>query len=180
MPVQNNISFGSQLKPTRTLKQGFNLLRNNQYHHPYDYHNFANSVEAILNDGSDDVIEITKNNTKGILMAKVNGKIILTERDYADNAYGKGKIFIGFLTSLANQRNPKVDILELSDYEREEVIKPIVRDLVNLTFNKQNNNSNSLLYEYLDVAENIKNKICEANFKKIFETLEPKIFNDNI
>ena len=68
---RNSLNFGSKFVRTKDLRKAFAEVKN--YGEIEERRQFANAVKGILNDGKDDVIRVSSQNSEGRI--QVNGKL---------------------------------------------------------------------------------------------------------
>lgn len=68
---RNSLNFGSKFVRTKDLRRAFAEVKN--YGEIEERRQFANAVKGILNDGKDDVIRVSSQNSEGRI--QVNGKL---------------------------------------------------------------------------------------------------------
>ncbi|MCM1004006.1 MAG: hypothetical protein NC408_06665 [Candidatus Gastranaerophilales bacterium] len=124
----NNTNFQSRFVPNETFKRGFDEIKDA----PAECRMFVRTIDALLRDGKDDVIEFaTKDNS---LITKINGKTVSENVCFSNEfVMNLDKGLRESLDYLRLSKVPNVRKNNVSDYEkpyiREEFAK--VRELAN-------------------------------------------------
>lgn len=181
--MEYNVTFGSQIKPSRTIRQAFNIIQSNKigYENFECTHRLAKNLETILADGKNDVIELTKSNGffKDITV-KVNQKPVYTDYSLKRNPTGSELLasINRALTSFIKQRDPSFNVDDLTCDEKEKTAA-ITNEIAQLT------NDRSAMFnffcsskKYWDLKEKFANIIFDINKAKLLKDLQPKILND--
>lgn len=109
----NNTNFQSRFVPNETLKRGFDAIKNSSA----DCRMSVRTMDALLRDGKDDVIEFVEENS--YLVTKVNdenyAKVICNPNEFTSNIIYGLRIA---LDCLRRDKTPNVGENNVSDYER--------------------------------------------------------------
>lgn len=163
----NNISFKSKFVPNKALSDAFYAA---EYQYPFNStywaKHFANIIEFLLNDGRDNLIEVT-NNKKGGSALKINGKKV----HYVRGNYPEFQN----ITEYWNIRDilyPKA--LTVKEFD---VLKSAINKL-NADLNADDVTKNPRILDNLEY--NIKNidKILDKYTKDLLHKLKAQIFNE--
>ena len=178
--TQNNISFGSKFKPTKTLR---NVIKDAYAGNFYveDTAVLTRAINSLINDGKNDVIEITEK-TQGytsFIETLVNGIVKSTENIYSASHTERNRGILRAVRNLAAVRNPKLNFNTLS---KNEIIslKPELKGLQDIV-NRQKAASD--MYNIFDKISDIRARMDMKRHKtnlKDLHGLENKIFDKNI
>lgn len=178
--TQNNISFGSKLAPTKTLKRVISDAYIGELASE-DTAVLNKAIKSLINDGKNDIIEITEK-TKGytrFLETSVNDTIKLSSKIFSPNYREKSYQILRTLKVLAKERNPKLNFNELSTNEIN-ALKPelkVLQDIVNEQ--KPTPDMFNIFDKISDIRAIMDMKRHRTNLDDLHD-LENKIFDKNI
>lgn len=116
MTQSGNIAFGSSFARTEALRKMFYDINCN-YGNAKSNRRLFNAIESLLNDGKDDIIEITGKRFGKDVTLKVNGKVedsfTLWDQDFP----ALGSSVHALITSFATKRNKHLNLSKPLEFE---------------------------------------------------------------
>ena len=174
----NHITFSSKFKQNELLEKTYKHITKRSQGLSA---NFNKSIDILLKDGKDDVIELISKPIPDpfsrieIMQTIVNGKV-KTEYKYHnvdadDSSYAVTKV----LQELAQKRDKNLNFGIMADYERKAVEKNLQEISELATQKEQTNKIRGFFNRLDDIKSDIEFKLMEANLKHLKE-LGEKLF----
>ncbi|MCM1339258.1 MAG: hypothetical protein NC191_06275 [Muribaculaceae bacterium] len=135
-----NISFGSRFVPTEPLRKMFyDTVNHSNCYSKQEKREVINAIQALLNDGKDDVIEILGRRYDKEVVVNVNGKKGASSDMLGQYFLALGKSVANSICELAKKRNKNIDLQKKLNFE-----DPISQNLKKKLINFVNKERNSL------------------------------------
>ena len=164
----NNTSFKSKFVPNEPLRQAFGAAK---YGYTYQSRTFARVIENLLNDGKDDLIQITKSKS-GSSTVMLNGKRVYLCRGSVNDNLSQMNSIIDYFW-LKNNKHQYLSELSNDEFN---AIKPAINKL-NADLNADDVTNNGKIVENItDNLQNIDITLSEYTRNKL-DKLEKRIFN---
>lgn len=172
----NNIAFGSRFAPTEPLRKMFYDINSSMSGDIMPGKTITNALEALLNDGKDDIIEITGNRFGNKVTAKVNNEEIVSSciEDLSFKALGNAVRNV--IVSLAEKRNENLNIYKALNFE-DKIVKTHKRKVIDYV-NKPETSLDDIISFATKQKFNIISNIQKANRKKLDKIAE-NIFGED-
>ena len=164
----NNLPFKSKFVPNKALSDTFDMaIYNYPYNSTYFAKRFANTIEFLLNDGKNDLIEVTKSRNNGSAL-KINGKKV---------AYKSGDAAQLFNIIEYNWKNPNlIGYGKELTYQEFNVLKSAINKL-NADLNVDDVTKNTEILNNLDKNIAKIDEILDKYVKDTLIRLRKQIFN---
>ncbi len=132
----NNVSFGSRFVPTEPLRKMFYDSASG-YFNNNTKRGIINAIESLLNDGKDDVIEISGKRFDKEVIARINGRKIASSIIIGEDFPALGYSVVESICALARKRSKNIDLQQRLDFE-DAIILNLKKKLVNYICKEEN------------------------------------------
>lgn len=128
-PQTSSLNFGSRFVRTKDLRKAFEEIK---YENVQDQRQFVNALKAVLNDGQNDVIRLSSQQSEGRL--HVNGKLYNKNRHHFINWNGSKEGVRNELIDFAENEKGVARVSEFNSLSKGEAnsIKDLVNELKSL------------------------------------------------
>ena len=172
----NNIAFGSRFAPTEPLRKMFYDINSSISDDIMPGKAITNALEALLNDGKDDIIEITGSRFRNKVTAKVNNEEIVSSCVDCTPFKALGNAVRSVIVSLARKRNENLNIYKALNFE-DKIVKTHKRKVIDYV-NKPETSLDDIISFTTKQQFNIISNIKKANRKKLDKIAE-NIFGED-
>lgn len=171
-PQTSSLNFGSRFVRTKDLRKAFEEIK---YENVQDQRQFVNALKAVLNDGQNDVIRLSSQQSEGRL--HVNGKLYNKNKKHWINWSGSQEGIRNELIEFAEKEKGVARVFKFDSLSKDEAnsIKDLVNELKSLKPTNKNffSNINSIQsrmqseikYFLLDELERLQKEIFSIKKK---------------